>query len=264
MKSKLSTFAALTFSALFVTISPAAATPIESRTVEFPFKVSADLRSEFRAKPPVVCAGLIIAEARWTQVRAAGSAELQPRPLSLILFRPDGTEAARRAGTSPLRLEYRAAEAEVEGSSAAGGSAWAVKLVNDADGDRAEVEGRLRVTVPLSATVLVEAQFTLLASGNAQEMAFTVARPGRLVMEAGWRTDSLSGTRAEQTPLALLLIHPGQDKTYARRQGPSPLRVERQITEGEIDKGLRWIARIQNDGGTKVKGLLKVIFTPAL
>jgi hypothetical protein len=215
-------------------------------------------------RPPVVSGGFIIVEARWTHVGDSRPARLQPSSLSLSLLRPDGTEAARRSGKSPLGLEYRVAEEEVSGSPAAGVSGWTVKLVNDEDVERADVEGRLRITVPLSARVLVDTQFTLLASGNAQELSFAVAKPGRLVMEADWSTDPLSGAQPPQIPLSLMLIHPGQDKTYARRQGPSPLRVERQITEQEVDRGLRWVARIQNDGRAKVRGVLKVTFTPAL
>jgi hypothetical protein len=63
------------------------------------------------------------------------------------------------------------------------------------------------------------------------------------------------------------MIHPGQNKIYARRQGQSPLKAEHQVTEQELDKGLRWVVRVQNDSGdpqAKARGRVKVIFMPSL
>ncbi len=234
-----------------------------SRTIEFPFKLSADLRSEFSVGSRVGSPGVMLIEASWAPIGIQNAFGSSAASLSLVILRPDGVEVVRRRGVSPLRLDYRITEDEIDRLVAMRKPEWTIKLINDVDRARTEVEGKLRITIPNSARSLVDKQFTLLDARNAQEMAFSVTMPGRLVIEAFWQEDQLSTQPAGQSPLALLLIHPAQDRTYARRQGGSPLRVEQQVTEREIDKGMRWIARIENLGQTKVKGLLRVSFFPS-
>lgn len=249
---------------LFILLASfAAATPQvasgESRIIEFPFKLSGDSRSEFRAKTQIVSAGRILIEAQW-------QAPKQPQQLSaltLLILRPDGVEAVRRVGTSPLRIEHYLTEAELDDFASANGTSWSIKLIND-NGGGEELEGKLRITVPLSSRVLVNSQFTLLSLGNAQEMPFTITVPGRLVIEASWQADPLAGNSPLPSHLTLQLVHAGSDKTYARRRGADALRIEQQVTDLEIDRGLRWIVRVQNEGQSKVKGLLKVTFVPSL
>jgi hypothetical protein len=231
----------------------------DSRTIEFPFKLSADRQSEFRTKARIVSAGPMVIEAQWTSMNDPK----QLSPLTLVILRPDGFESVRRTGTSPLRLEHRLNEADIDIVTGPNRSSWVVKLINENDVGQ-EIEGKLRITVPLSPRTLVNNQFTLLSLGNAQEMAFSVTSPGRLVVEANWQTDPLTGTSAVANSLSLQLVHVAQDKTYARRRGADSLRIEHQVTDLEIDRGLRWIARIQNEGQSKVKGLLKVTFVPSL
>ena len=230
----------------------------DSRTVEFPFQLSGDLRSEFRAKAHIVSPGTIVIDAQWQSLKK--TQELSQ--LTLLVLRPDGTEATRRVSRSPLRVEHHLAEADVDNSSSPKLTSWAIKLINENGGP--EIEGKLRITVPLSSRVLVNTQFTLLSLGNAQEMAFSVTAPGRLVLEANWQSDPLSSNSSVPSHLTLQLVHEGSDKTYARRRGPDSLRIEQQVTELEIDRGLRWIVRVQNEGNSKVKGLLKVTFVPSL
>src|SRR5262249_13501736 len=112
--------------------------------------------------------------------------------------------------------------------------------------------------------VLEDAQFTLLGAGNAQEIPARIPAPGRVVIEAEWRPDPLIPDAAAQPQLTLSLIHPGLDKTYARRIGKSGLRIEQQITEQELERGRRVTVRLQNDGAAKVKGRVKVSFFPSL
>lgn len=231
----------------------------DSRTVEFPFRLSGDLRSEFRAKTQIVSPGTIVIEAQWRPLKQTQGLS----SLTLVVMRPDGLEAVRRSGRSPLRLEHHLSEADLDNSSSSKQASWAVKLINENE-DGQEIEGKLRITVPLSTRVLVNTQFTLLSLGNAQEMAFSVMAPGRLVLEANWQSDPLGGNQSGPSQLTLQLVHAGQDKTYARRRGADGLRIEQQVTELEIDSGLRWIARVQNEGQSKVKGLLKVTFVPSL
>jgi hypothetical protein len=243
---------------LFANLSLAKNNSQESRTIEFPFSLSSDFRSEFRARTPLVSAGLVQIEAQWTPLKRTQ----QNSVLSVVFVKPNGAEAARLSGRSPLKLQHRVTDADLELLST--NSSWGVKLINDSDTNRDEVEGKVRITLPITTKLLVNTQFTLLSQGNAQEVGFSVAAPGRLVMEADWQSDQLGSTSSMMPQLSLQLIHSGQDKTYAKRKGTNALRVEHQVTEQEIDSGLRWVARIQNEGQVKVKGLLKVTFSPSM
>ena len=61
----------------------------DSRTLEFPFALSADARSEFSASFQVFSAGRIVIEGVWN---------VGAYPLHIALVRPDGSEAARQIG----------------------------------------------------------------------------------------------------------------------------------------------------------------------
>ncbi len=186
-----------------------------------------------------------------------------PVSLTLILIQPDGTIATSKNGTSILRFEHRASEQDLEKWAGSKEPKWTVKILNDADANRSEVSGTLRITVPTVARALEDTQFTLLGSGNAQEIPFQVPAPGRIEVDTSWEPDVISGTSA-QVALVVSLIHPGESKTYARRQGTSPIKVEHQVTEQALDQGGRWIVRVQNDSQTKVSGRIRIVYTPSL
>jgi len=245
---------------MMIGLASSSASLANTRTLEFRFGLSADLKSEFSSKFVALSPGRIVIQASWN---STGISAPQVS-LNLILIRPDGSEAARRNGSSLLQLEYRATEQEIEGFTRNRNTRWTVRLVNSVDEKRQEVTGKLRITVPAVSRSLEDTQFTLVGSGNAQEIPFVVPAPGRIVIEATWQADSLSASATAQTPLTVSLIHPGQARTYARRQGGSPVRVEHQATEQELDRGSRWIVRVQNDSQIKVKGRLKVLYTPGL
>ena len=236
--------------ALIVILSLTTAARANTRTLEMRFALSADARSEFSKQFPVLSAGRIIVEANWNPT-TAGKVNVS---LTLILIQPDGTIAMSKNGASILRLDHRVSEQDLErfaGSFAESKEAkWIVKILNDADANRSEVSGTLRITVPTVARALDDAQFTLLGSGNAQEIPFNVPAPGRIEVDTSWEPDVISGTSA-QVPLVVSLIHPGESRTYARRQGTSPIKVEQQVTEQALDQGGRWIVRVQNDSQTK-------------
>jgi len=116
---------------------------------------------------------------------------------------------------------------------------------------------------PAARRALEDTQFTLLGSGNAQEIPFNVPAPGRIEVETSWEPDALSKPSA-QVLLVVSLIHPGDSRTYARRQGTSPIKVEHQITEQVLDRGGRWVVRVQNDSQTKVSGRVRIVYTPSL
>ena len=235
----------------------------ETRTVEFRFQMSSDLGSEFSAKARVFSPGQLIIEANWQRYSARNFASPEKETLSLMLFRPDGTEAKRISGESGLRLSYQITEDEADKALKTGRANWTIKLINNGD-IKHDIDGVLRARVPIVARALTDTQFTLLGLGNAQEISFSVSVPGRVIVEAKWETDALTGKQAEQLPLVLSLTHLGQARTYARRPGKSPLRVEQQITEDDIDRGKNWITRIQNDNQLKVRGILVITFTPGL
>src|SRR5215470_20079191 len=116
-----------------------------SRTLEFPFALSSDARSEFGASFQVFSAGRIVIEGVWN----AGA-----YPLHIALVRPDGSEAARREGHSALRLEYAIAEAEADKFNSDSPARWSVKIINSAATNRQEVSGKLRLTIPTAERAL--------------------------------------------------------------------------------------------------------------
>lgn len=243
--------------ALSVVFSTVTTVRANTRTLEMRFALSADAGSEFSKKFPVLSVGRILAEANWSTPNASRV------PLTLVLIQPDGTIATTKNGTSSLRLERRVSEQEVARFAGTSEPKWTVKILNDADSNRSEVSGTLRITVPAASRALEDTQFTLLGSGNAQEIPFNVPAPGRVHVDVTWESDVLSGPAA-QVALVVSFIHPGESKTYARRQGPSPINVEHQITEQALDRGGRWVVRVQNDTQTKVIGRVKITYAPSL
>jgi len=258
---KRTSMAALTVSiALFCLAESALA---DVRIVEQVFALSADARSEFSLQFNVFSHGTIVIVTDWK----TNDHNLAPASLRLVLLRPDGSEAARKDGASPLRLECRATEPEMERFRDVRQNRWTAKILNSVDAQRKEISGRLRITIPANPRNLVDTQFTLLGAGNAQEIPFTVSAPGRIVIETDWAADFNQTGEPHRLPITLSLVHTAEEKTYARRQGMSPLRAEHQVTELELDKGSRWHVRVQNDHSdsqAKVRGRLKVVFTPAL
>lgn len=232
----------------------------DTRLTEFRFQLSSDAGSEFSARVQLLSPGFLTARADWKALVSGESAS--ETKLTLVLIRPDQTEAARISGPSPLSLEMRVSESDVARFSDRG-RAWTIKVLNGASDIRREVAGTLRVTVPVTTGTLIDASFTLLGEGNAQEFPFNVSAPGKLTVEANWQTDSPAAGPAGSV-LSLSLIHSGEERVYARRQGPSPLRVEQPITERTLDRGARWSVRILNNGQTRVRGFVKVMFTPGL
>jgi len=226
------------------------------RTIESPFALSSDARSEFSASFQVFSGGRIVIEGDWKAQQG------DAYPLHIALVRPDGSEAARREGHSPLRIEYAIAEAEVDKFNSDSPAKWNVKITNSAAPERREVSGKLRLTIPTAPRALEDTQFTLLGSGNAQEIPIRVIAQGRVTVEAEWQSDSQAANEA--ATLTLSLEHPGTNRIYARRTAKSPLRIDQQITASDIERGKRIVVRLQNDGAARVKGRVKVSFAPAL
>ena len=83
--------------------------------------------------------------------------------------------------------------------------------------------------------------FVLLGAGNAKEITFPISAPGRLVIEAGWLTEPQTDATSSPASLTISLVHSGEEKVYARRQGRSPLRIEQQIAESLLYGGVRWV-----------------------
>jgi len=228
-----------------------------TRTLETPFALSSDLRSEFSMRFPLHGDGRVLIEAEWKPL----SINSAPVALTMLVIRPDGVITEQKRGISGLMLSHQI-YAEKNQGYGADDSAWTVKVINDADPSRVDVSGKIRVTVPTADKVLEDTQFTLLGSGNAQEIPFNVPGPGRVEIEVSWQPELAS--QSSQVPLIVSLIHPGEAKTYARRQGASPLRFDQQMTDDALDRGTRWIVRVQNSSQTKVKGRIKVAYNASL
>lgn len=233
-----------------------------TKVLEFHFSLSPQAGSEFLSRKfSVLSAGRVVVEARWKPAQSSS-----PVSLKLSLIRPDGTEVSKE-GASPLIVEYQASEMEIE-AFMRNRARWSVKIINNkrADENRRAVEGALRITVPANSRTLADAQFTLHGLGNAQEMKFSVPAPGRITVETRWEMESLSDSAKGPAHLTLSLKHSGQERIYANRRGASPLRIEHQVTDLEIDRGIEWNVRIQNDNDrqTRVKGQVKITYTPSM
>ena len=229
-----------------------------TRTLETPFALSRDSRSEFRTKFPLLSAGRIVIEADW---HSRGNSGAPPASLTIVLRRPDGTVAARNTGMSVLRLQQATSDQDLE--SANNGGRWEVEIRNDLDQFPSEVSGTVRITIPAASRAIENTQFTLLGSGNAQEIPFSVPAPGRIQVSVEWNVD-VQSPPSGPVPLIVSLIHQGESRTYARRQGKGPITVDQQVSEQALDLGVRWIVRVQNDTQTKVSGIVKITYTPSL
>ncbi|MEW6125728.1 MAG: hypothetical protein AB1757_01585 [Acidobacteriota bacterium] len=228
-----------------------------TRILEFPFALSPDARSEFTAQFPVLSGGKIIVDANWKNPHQQAALV----SLKLTLTRPDGSQAAVAEANNSLRLEYRASEPEVDSFNARRAAKWAIKLSRATPTNAQELNGKLRITIPAATRTFVDTQFTLTDSGNAQEIPFNLIAPGRVIVEIEWESDS---NASASVPLTFSLIHSSSSRTIARKQGASPLRIEHLATSQELDSGIRWLVRVQNDNQQKIKGRLKIIFTPSL
>jgi hypothetical protein len=234
----------------------------ELRTAEFRFQLSSDPGSEFSAKLPVVTPGSLKIEAEWSPLNTGSKSSAPHTKLSLLLLRPDNTEVARTSGTTPLRLEMRVSEQDLGRSNDRDLATWTFKIVNGGGDNRTDVAGVLRAAIPIVTGIIVDKDFVLLGSGNAREIAFFVSGPGRLAIDASWENDSTAASGYSASQLTVVLLHPGDGRTYARKQGRSPLTIEQQIVGSALD-GVRWVVKVQNDTPTRVKGRLKVRFSPA-
>jgi len=228
-----------------------------TRILEIPLALSADTRSEFATQIQLLSSGRLVVEIL-----------LNPNPaghgfLSASIIRPDRSEAARKEAAGAFRLEYHATEPEIDQLVSRGALSWTVK-VKQGSAPAGDVAGRLRITVPATPRQLVDTQFTLLGSGNAQEIPFVVPAPGKIQVTTSWETDATAAGTTQPVPLTLSLSHPGLAQTHARRQSRSPQRIEHQVREEELNAGSRWSSRIQNNSPVKVKGSIQVIFVPAL
>jgi len=248
----------IVLAALIAIITFTSGSSASTRTLETRFALSADVRSEFSTRFPLLSAGRIVVEANWEQISSGRS----PASLTLTLIQPNGRTAATKSGSSILRLEYQATEQDIRKFGESDASRWSVKILNDADENRREVSGIVRITIPVDTRSLEDTQFTLVGSGNAEEIPFIVPAPGKLEIDASWEPDISS--KPSEVTLVVSLIHPGEAKTIARRQGISPVRVEHQVTEAALDRGGRWVIRVQNDTQTKVRGRVKVTYSPSL
>lgn len=257
MKMTISNWSKVLLAMIFVSLASNMARA-NTRTLEMRFALSADARSEFTTRFPVISVGRIVIDANWSTPNSGGVTT----GLTLTLIRPDGSIAVTKNGTSAIRFEYRANEQDIENFGTDTVSKWTLKVLNNAETKRSEISGTLRITVPVEIRTLEDTQFTLLGSGNAQEIAFSLPGPGRLEVQTNWNEEGLS--QSSSILLTVSLVHPGESKIYARRQGASPIKVDQQISEEALDRGSRWVVRLQNDTQTKVSGRVIISYTPSL
>ena len=74
--------------------------------------------------------------------------------------------------------------------------------------------------------------------GDRETFDITLVRPGVVRVSANWRGSTQR--------LALILNGPGQTGYYARRDGPSALRIEFNVTEDLLRRGRNWTVSVVN------------------
>src|SRR5215510_3707188 len=75
-----------------------------TRTLETPFALSSDLRSEFTMRFPLQGDGRVLIEAEWKPLTTNGASVA----LTMMVIRPDGVITEKKRGISSLRLVHRA------------------------------------------------------------------------------------------------------------------------------------------------------------
>src|SRR5262245_26131582 len=103
-----------------------------TRTIETLFTLSADVRSEYNTQFQIFSPGLLLIEASWADVQR----KAKPVPLQFVILRPDGSEAARKDGSSALRLEHSLSELELSRFETMQKAKWSVKILNEAISER--------------------------------------------------------------------------------------------------------------------------------
>ena len=241
---------------LSLTLNLTATSLANVRILEYEFRLSQQVNSEFSARFPVFSAGRLTVEALCPNPAA------RPSRLRLVLVRPDKSEV-NAEGTSPLKVEHSVTLQEVNGLANRRATEWVAKIINLENNDGAPpVAGTLKITVPTSTRVLEDTQFTLQGFRNAQSIPFKVQSPGRLVIEVSWQADSRDSK--EPPPLTVSLIHESQNKIYANKTGTRSLRIEHQVSDQDLDRGSNWSVKILNNSLTGVRGRVTISYTPSL
>jgi len=115
-------------------------------------------------------------------------------------------------------------------------------------------------------------EFTLSEEYGATEVIqFPLTQPSKVVLEALWEGNVVSSSEpgrprhpTRPLELALILNGPGLGYASARRDGPSPLRLEYQLTAQDPARGEAWKASIINFSKVgPVRGSLRVTIAPA-
>jgi hypothetical protein len=102
----------------------------------------------------------------------------------------------------------------------------------------------------------VQRQFALGGSPGRELVELTVQNPGRVRAEATW-----SGSAAE---LSMILVGPGVPRIHLRRQGPSPLRLDYEVTAEMLALGDGWGIALSRVSGTgSATGELTVVYPKA-
>jgi hypothetical protein len=245
------------FLLLSMIVLSAANSPASLRILEFEFRLSPQINSEFSTKFAVFSAGKITLEA------SCPGASTQPSRLRLVLIRPDKTEI-KSEGSGELKVEHSLTIQELDGFVSRRATQWAAKIIylENTNEKAPPVIGTLKITVPAESRTLEDSQFTLQGFRNAQSIPFKVQGPGRLVVDVSWQ--AVSGDSKELPPLTLSLIHESQNRIYANKTGTRHLRLEHQVSEQDLDRGNNWSVKILNNAMVSVRGKVTITYTPSL
>ena len=121
----------------FLQLALCAGLRADARILEVPLALSADARSEFTTQVRLLSPGRLVVELVLNQnPRREGT-------LSVSIFRPDRSEAARKEAAGSFRLEYQATEPEIDQLVSTGKLSWSVRVMQGGS-PSGEVLGRLR------------------------------------------------------------------------------------------------------------------------
>ncbi|MFO0825071.1 MAG: hypothetical protein U0792_18440 [Gemmataceae bacterium] len=171
--------------------------------------------------------------------------------LRLQLVRPDGSVAKETIGGNPLPLSFTLSPAEFAQNK---GKAYKLVLRHTVAGQADEkVKGSLSVTFPIATVTIFNNSanpIDLGGKGSKTEVSFQLPNtPGKLEVAIDFRDGLLNG----KDLIAQLIRADGVVVTATT--GDSGLKLIRNVTQADLDKGLTWKVRFTNNGASTVKGI---------
>jgi hypothetical protein len=173
--------------------------------------------------------------------------------LRMQLVRPNGSVAKEVVGGSPLPLQFALSAAEFAQNA---GKNYKVVLRHTVAGqDDEKVKGTVKVVFPIATVTTVVFNnsanpIDLAGKGAKTEVGFTIPnKVGKLEVDISFK-DGLFNTKDLIAQLAR-----ADGVSVNAQAGDSGLKLVRNITQADLDKGLTWKVKMTNNGNPTIKGI---------